>query len=48
MGRTQWDAPDIDGHVYFTPGPLGPPKPGDFVTVKVEQTTEHDLVGSLQ
>jgi ribosomal protein S12 methylthiotransferase len=48
VGRTQWDAPDIDGKVYFPPRPGADLKPGDFVRVLVEQTTEHDLVGSQQ
>ncbi|HTA16195.1 MAG TPA: 30S ribosomal protein S12 methylthiotransferase RimO [bacterium] len=48
VGRTQWDAPDIDGKVYFSPLPGAVLKPGDFVRVLIEQSTEHDLVGSLQ
>jgi ribosomal protein S12 methylthiotransferase len=47
VGRTQWDAPDIDGKVYVTPAKGAQLKPGDFVQVRVEQTTEHDLVGSM-
>jgi ribosomal protein S12 methylthiotransferase len=47
VGRTERDAPDIDGKVYFTPAPGAQLKPGDFVQVKVEQTTEHDLVGAM-
>jgi ribosomal protein S12 methylthiotransferase len=47
VGRTQWDAPDIDGKVYVSPAKGASLKPGDFVQVKVEQTTEHDLVGSM-
>jgi ribosomal protein S12 methylthiotransferase len=47
VGRTQWDAPDIDGKVYVTPAKGATLKPGDFVQVKVDQTTEHDLVGSM-
>ncbi|MGH7442780.1 MAG: 30S ribosomal protein S12 methylthiotransferase RimO, partial [bacterium] len=46
VGRTQWDAPDIDGKVYFSPKAGFEPKPGDFVQVEVERTTTHDLVGS--
>lgn len=48
VGRTEWDAPDIDGKVYFSPAPGADLKPGDFVKVLVEQTTEHDLAGSQQ
>jgi ribosomal protein S12 methylthiotransferase len=47
VGRTQFDAPDIDGKVYLSPAKGAQLKPGDFVTVKVEQTTEHDLVGAM-
>lgn len=47
VGRTERDAPDIDGKVYFTPAKGAVLKPGDFVQVKVEQTTEHDLVGAM-
>jgi ribosomal protein S12 methylthiotransferase len=47
VGRTQWDAPDIDGKVYVTPAKGATLKPGDFVQVKIDQTTEHDLVGSM-
>jgi len=47
VGRTQWDAPDIDGKVYFAPPAGRELQPGEFVRVLVEQTTEHDLVGSL-
>ncbi|HTB35076.1 MAG TPA: 30S ribosomal protein S12 methylthiotransferase RimO [bacterium] len=47
VGRTQFDAPDIDGKVYLSPAKGAELKPGDFVTVKVEQTTEHDLVGAM-
>jgi len=48
VGRTQWDAPDIDGKVYFSRPKGVELRPGDFVQVLVEQTTEHDLAGSLQ
>ena len=48
VGRTQYDAPDIDGKVYFAPVPGAQLKPGQFVQVLVEQSTEHDLVGTQQ
>jgi ribosomal protein S12 methylthiotransferase len=48
VGRTQYDAPDIDGKVYFSPVAGASLKPGDFVQVLVEQSTEHDLVGAQQ
>jgi ribosomal protein S12 methylthiotransferase len=47
VGRTERDAPDIDGKVYFTPAKGAVLKPGDFVQVRVEQSTDHDLVGAM-
>ena len=45
-GRTEADAPDIDGKVYFKNG-LGKKKiaPGAFVTVEVEEVYDYDLIG---
>ncbi|MCW2367173.1 ribosomal protein S12 methylthiotransferase [Sphingobium sp. B7D2B] len=43
-GRSQADAPEIDGHVYLRdvdPGLAA----GDFVTVEIEDADEHDLFG---
>lgn len=46
-GRTQWDAPDIDGNIHFT-APLNITlKPGQFVKVKIQDSDEHDLFGCL-
>jgi ribosomal protein S12 methylthiotransferase len=45
-GRSQGDAPDIDGKVFFRAEGPGP-KPGDFVNVKVESSDAHDLRGIL-
>lgn len=42
IGRTQGDAPDIDGAVYVTAGDL---KAGDFCKVRITDTLEYDLVG---
>jgi ribosomal protein S12 methylthiotransferase len=47
MGRSQGDAPDIDGKVSFTCEGPGP-KPGDFVRVKVSSSDAYDLHGVLQ
>lgn len=42
IGRTQYDAPEVDGVAYVrTPKNLAP---GDFVKVKVVDTWEYDLV----
>ena len=45
-GRTEFDAPDIDGKVYFK-NALGKKKiaPGTFVTVEVEEVYDYDLIG---
>jgi ribosomal protein S12 methylthiotransferase len=44
-GRSQADAPEIDGHVYLrdVPATLSP---GDIVAVTVEDADEHDLFGA--
>ncbi len=48
VGRTQWDAPDIDGRAFLkVPKGQPAPKPGDFVRMKVEDSDAHDLFGSL-
>jgi ribosomal protein S12 methylthiotransferase len=46
FGRTQADAPEIDGRVYFTAGRVTP-SPGDFVLVKITRAGEYDLMGEL-
>ncbi len=45
-GRSQADAPQIDGHVYLrdVPATLSP---GDIVNVTVEDVDEHDLFGVI-
>ena len=45
-GRSEKDAPDIDGKVYFT-APRQSVKIGSFVSVKIEQSLDYDLVGSV-
>lgn len=42
-GRTEADAPDIDGRVYFTSQPVV--REGEFVQVKVLNAAEYDLSG---
>ncbi|MGE0847820.1 MAG: 30S ribosomal protein S12 methylthiotransferase RimO [Flavobacteriaceae bacterium] len=44
VGRSQWDAPEIDGVVHM-PG-LPAAKVGDIVTVRVVDSTEHDLIAT--
>jgi ribosomal protein S12 methylthiotransferase len=42
-GRTQYDAPEVDGIVHIKSKRLL--RPGDFVKVKITDTLEYDLVG---
>lgn len=42
IGRTQGDAPEVDGEVFVKASSV---KPGDFVNVKITDTLEYDLVG---
>lgn len=44
VGRTQGDAPEIDGTVYVTGKGI---KVGEFYKVKITDTLEYDLVGEL-
>ncbi len=43
-GRSQWDAPEIDGNVYVSR--RRPLRAGDVVTVKVERADAYDLHGT--
>ena len=43
LGRSQYDAPEVDGIVYVSSKSLL--EPGDFVKVKITDTLEYDLVG---
>jgi ribosomal protein S12 methylthiotransferase len=45
-GRSQADAPEIDGQVFLRNVPAGV-KPGDFVQVTVEDADAHDLYGVI-
>ncbi len=45
FGRSEADAPDIDGKVFFMSGRRL--KIGDFVKVKIFDTLEYDLLGEL-
>ena len=44
-GRTQWDAPDIDGMVFF--GAEEEPYSGDFVQVQIKEASDYDLIGDV-
>ncbi|MGH6631981.1 MAG: 30S ribosomal protein S12 methylthiotransferase RimO, partial [Sphingopyxis sp.] len=43
-GRSQADAPEIDGHVYLR-DVAATLKSGDIVDVEIEDADEHDLFG---
>ncbi|HEV7233093.1 MAG TPA: 30S ribosomal protein S12 methylthiotransferase RimO, partial [Sphingorhabdus sp.] len=45
-GRSQADAPEIDGHVYLR-DVAATLKQGDIVQVKIEDADEHDLFGAV-
>jgi ribosomal protein S12 methylthiotransferase len=42
-GRSQADAPEIDGEVHLRDAPLA--KSGDILRVHIEDADEHDLYG---
>lgn len=43
IGRSQWDAPEVDGTVYVNTKQAY--KPGKIIQVKITDTLEYDLVG---
>jgi ribosomal protein S12 methylthiotransferase len=45
VGRSTWDAPDIDGSVFLDEA--REVKPGDIVRVVVEEAEDYDLWGRL-
>jgi len=45
LGRSQYDAPEVDGSVYVKSKKKL--KPGDFVRVKIIDTLEYDLIGEV-
>src|SRR5437870_4119057 len=48
QGRTEAQAPDIDGCVLINDAPAGfVPEPGQFVNVLIEEAHEHDLIGRI-
>jgi ribosomal protein S12 methylthiotransferase len=42
LGRTEFDAPEVDGQVFVRGRGL---KPGDMLKVKIADTLEYDLAG---
>jgi ribosomal protein S12 methylthiotransferase len=45
VGRTVWDAPEIDGNV-FLPGETGL-RPGDMVKARIVEAEDYDLIGEI-
>ena len=45
VGRTEWDAPEIDNEVFISN--VNGVQPGDFVTINVTDATEYDLYGEI-
>ncbi|HKL10329.1 MAG TPA: 30S ribosomal protein S12 methylthiotransferase RimO [Clostridia bacterium] len=46
IGRTQYDAPEVDGVLYiYAKSKLAP---GDFVNVKITDALEYDLIGVIE
>jgi ribosomal protein S12 methylthiotransferase len=43
FGRSEADAPDIDGKVFFSSEE--PLEMGDFVNVEADETMDYDLIG---
>ena len=46
LGRTQYDAPEVDGQVYINSNKVL--RPGDFVKAVITDTMEYDLVGEVK
>ena len=46
-GRSEADAPDIDGKVYFTLPEKKRPREGSFLKVKITETIDYDLFGKV-
>ncbi|MPM14123.1 Ribosomal protein S12 methylthiotransferase RimO [bioreactor metagenome] len=44
-GRSYAEAPDVDGRVYFTAKTL--PAVGSYVSVKLTEALEYDMIGEL-
>jgi ribosomal protein S12 methylthiotransferase len=48
QGRTETQAPDIDGCILINDAPEGfAPKPGDLLNVLITEAQEYDLVGHV-
>jgi len=47
VGRSSWDAPDIDGSVFLEGDDADALSPGDIVRVRVDETDEYDCWGQV-
>jgi ribosomal protein S12 methylthiotransferase len=47
IGRTEWDAPEIDNEIYITPPSGRHLTPGEFVEIRITDAVEHDLYGDV-
>ena len=45
IGRTHWDAPEVDGTVYIEKGDC---IPGDIARVRITGASDHDLFGEIE
>ena len=45
FGRTQYDSPDVDNEVILRE--MAGLRPGEFVTVRITDASEFDLIGTL-
>ena len=47
VGRTMWDAPEIDNEIFITPLNDGQLSVGEFVDVRITDAAEYDLYGDV-
>ncbi|MDH3236169.1 MAG: TRAM domain-containing protein, partial [Alphaproteobacteria bacterium] len=47
VGRTKWDAPEVDGCVFVGGDGATALEPGDIVRVRIDEADETDLWGTL-
>lgn len=47
VGRSEWDAPDIDNEIFLTPSDADGFHVGDFVPVTITNASEFDLYGEV-
>lgn len=48
FGRSEADAPDIDGKIFFTDEARRPHVMGDFVDVVIHEVLDYDLIGTVE